>query len=297
MLIRTATIADIPQIQIIRNAVKENILSDPALVTDQDCEEFMMRRGKGWVCESNNIITGFAIADLQDNNIWALFVHPDFEGRGIGKSLHDHMLDWYFEQGKNNVWLGTAPHTRAEKFYRKAGWAATGIHGRGEIKFEMGREVWTQLNGSRHAIKQAMERLQYLCDTIPEILMQIEESHFSFKPAPGKWSKKEIVGHLIDSAANNHHRLVRGQFEETPVITYNQDQWNHHSHYQQMDGQQVIGFWTLYNKQLLSLIKLMPEGLLERTVSTGGTAPVTLGFLFSDYVAHLEHHLRQITNY
>ncbi|HPG12298.1 MAG TPA: GNAT family N-acetyltransferase [Chitinophagaceae bacterium] len=142
MRIRIAELNDIPQIQIVRNAVKENMLSDPSLVTDEDCKEFIIARGKGWVCEIDGTVVGFAIADLKENNIWALFIDPAFEKKGIGKQLHDVMLDWYFTQTKEAVWLGTAPGTRAEQFYRKAGWTETGIHGKGEIKFEMSYDDW-----------------------------------------------------------------------------------------------------------------------------------------------------------
>ena len=142
MTYREATKNDIPQIQIVRNSVKENQLSNPALVTDKDCEEFITVRGKGWVCEADNIIVGFSIADLQENNIWALFVHPDYEGRGIGRKLHDLMLDWYFGQTKKTVWLGTAPGTRAEEFYKRKGWKVVGTHGKGETKFEMSFTDW-----------------------------------------------------------------------------------------------------------------------------------------------------------
>lgn len=142
MNIREATIADIKQIQIVRNAVTENTLSDPGLVTDEDCAEYLTKRGKGWVCEIDDQIVGFSIVDLQDHNVWALFVTPGFDKRGIGKRLHDTMLDWYFSQTTTNLWLGTAPRTRAEAFYRKAGWTEIGPHGKGEVKFEMLYEDW-----------------------------------------------------------------------------------------------------------------------------------------------------------
>ena len=145
MIIREATIDDIKQIQIVRNTVKENALSNPDLVTDEDCKEFITVRGKGWVCEIDDRIVGFAIADLQGNNIWALFLDPRFEGNGIGQRLHTIMLNWYFTQTKNKVWLGTAFNTRAERFYRKAGWTEVGLHGTKEIKFEMTYEIWKQL--------------------------------------------------------------------------------------------------------------------------------------------------------
>ena len=146
MIIREAVIADIKQIQVVRNAVKENMLSSPNLVTDEDCEEFMTVRGKGWVCEIDNQIVGFSIVDLKDNNIWALFISPEFENKGIGRLLHDVMINWYFTQTKDTVWLGTAPNTRADIFYRKSGWTEIGTHGNGEVKFEMTFDNWESIN-------------------------------------------------------------------------------------------------------------------------------------------------------
>jgi GNAT superfamily N-acetyltransferase len=149
MIFREATITDIPQIQIVRNAVKENTLSDPNLVPDKDVEDFMFKRGKGWVCEMDNKIVGFAIADLVDDNIWALFLLPEVEHKGIGRQLHDMMLDWYFDQSKQKVWLGTSPGTRAEGFYKKAGWVAVGMHGKNEIKFEMTADQWANIKAGK----------------------------------------------------------------------------------------------------------------------------------------------------
>lgn len=153
MTIREAKIDDIKQIQIVRNSVTENTLSNPNLVTDIDCREFMFERGRGWVCEIDNQIVGFSIADLKDNNIWALFLLPEFEKKGIGKQLHNIMLDWYFSKTKSKVWLGTSPKTRAEFFYRKMGWIEAGTHGKGEIKFEMTFNDWTKIRG-QHNIDQ-----------------------------------------------------------------------------------------------------------------------------------------------
>ena len=142
MILREATIEDILQIQFVRNAVKENTLSDPALVPDKDVADYITNRGKGWVVLLNNEVAGFAIVDMKEHNIWALFVHPDHDKKGIGKQLHDVMLDWYFTQTDQTVWLGTAPGTRAETFYRMQGWKETGMHGKGEIKFEMEYKGW-----------------------------------------------------------------------------------------------------------------------------------------------------------
>jgi GNAT superfamily N-acetyltransferase len=149
MNIHVATTNDIQQIQVVRNAVKENTLSNPALVSDSDCEEFIHQRGKGWVCDINNTIVGFSIVDLKDHNVWALFLLPEYEGKGIGRQLHDIMIDWYFTQTKQTIWLGTAPKTRAEQFYRKAGWQEIGTHGKGEIKFEMGFDDWERMKKNK----------------------------------------------------------------------------------------------------------------------------------------------------
>ena len=144
MIFREALVGDIKNMQIVRNSVKENVLSDSSFVTDKDCENYITIRGKGWVCDIDNAVIGFAIADLEENNIWALFLQPGYEGKGIGKKLHDIMLDWYFSKTKEKVWLGTAPNTRAEMFYRKCGWKEVGKHGKGEIKFEMTYDDWKQ---------------------------------------------------------------------------------------------------------------------------------------------------------
>jgi GNAT superfamily N-acetyltransferase len=142
LIYREAIVADISQMQIVRNSVKENRLSDPALVPDKDVEDYIIRRGRGWICLINEVVVGFSIADLVDHNVWALFVQPGYDKKGIGKTLHDVMLNWYFNQTTATIWLGTAPGTRAENFYRKAGWKEVGMHGSKEIKFEMTLDEW-----------------------------------------------------------------------------------------------------------------------------------------------------------
>lgn len=142
MIFRTATIADIAQIQIVRNAVTQNVLSNPALVPDTDVENYITNRGKGWVCQIDETIVGFAIADLVDHNIWALFILPKVESKGIGKKLHQIMLDWYFLQTDTNVWLSTDTQSRAATFYTLQGWKAVGLYGTIETKFEMTKNDW-----------------------------------------------------------------------------------------------------------------------------------------------------------
>jgi GNAT superfamily N-acetyltransferase len=146
MIFREATIKDIDNYMLVRMAVKENVLNNPALVTKEDNIAYLTRDGKGWVCEIDDQIVGFSIVGLTQRNVWALFVHPEFEGKGIGQKLHDVMMDWYFNQTKDKIWLGTEQRTKAETFYKKRGWTEVGMHGNTETKFEMTFEDWLKSN-------------------------------------------------------------------------------------------------------------------------------------------------------
>lgn len=86
-------------------------------------------------------------------------------------------------------------------------------------------------------IHDAIAQLDYLCNTVPPLSLKVDDLDFNAKISADKWGKKEILGHLIDSATNNHHRFVRGQFEEHPEISYDQNNWNKYNYYQQLDTQ------------------------------------------------------------
>lgn len=145
-------------------------------------------------------------------------------------------------------------------------------------------------------IEKALNRLEYIINLTPKMLTEISEENMSTKPSPTKWSKKEIIGHLIDSATNNHQRFVRGQFENIPEISYDQNNWNEFSFYNQIESIQIISFWTIYNKQIIEIIKRIPKENLEKQIKIGDNI-LTLEFLIIDYVEHLEHHLKQIIEY
>ncbi|PWT74137.1 MAG: GNAT family N-acetyltransferase [Bacteroidetes bacterium] len=146
MIFREAQLSDIPRLYTLRISVKENRLSNLFLITVKDYENFLMYRGKGWVCEKDDQIRGFSIVDMEKNNVWALFVQPEFEGRGIGQKLLHMLLESYFEQKQENIWLSTGPKTRAEEFYRKFGWEQVGRLPNGETRFELSVGDWTKLN-------------------------------------------------------------------------------------------------------------------------------------------------------
>ncbi|MBK7969916.1 MAG: DinB family protein [Bacteroidetes bacterium] len=144
-------------------------------------------------------------------------------------------------------------------------------------------------------IEQALDKWNFLVENVPNVLIQINEDEMAKKVAFNKWSKKEILGHLIDSATNNHQRFVRGQFETVPEISYDQNNWNTFSYYQQIDSQQIITFWTIYNRQLIEIIKRIPSDNLKKMIRVGAKT-VTIENLVIEYIEHLEHHLNQLVN-
>lgn len=121
-LFRRAAHADIDAMSRIRLSVTENVLSDPRRVTRQMYEDFLDRRGRGWVAESDGHVVGFSYADRADGAIWALFVDSAFEGRGLARELLALATDWLFGLGFKEVMLTTTPHTRADRFYAGQGW-------------------------------------------------------------------------------------------------------------------------------------------------------------------------------
>jgi hypothetical protein len=123
----------------------------------------------------------------------------------------------------------------------------------------------------------------------------ISEEESSVRPSGGKWSKKEILGHLIDSATNNHQRFVRGQLgAEIKLPGYEQEAWVRSQAYQAESWQTLIQFWRLYNLHLIHLMENISQDKLMTTCFIGDNPPVSLEFIITDYVRHLRHHLEQI---
>ena len=143
-------------------------------------------------------------------------------------------------------------------------------------------------------IQSAIDRLRELCQTLPAALSKIPDEAFKAKPLAHKWSKQEVMGHLIDSATNNHHRFVRAQFENMPSIWYAQDNWNAGNFYQSLDKQHIISFWLVYNQHILAIIERLSAEQLELKCRCGGEEIYTLAFLINDYVQHIDHHLKQV---
>lgn len=150
--------------------------------------------------------------------------------------------------------------------------------------------------------------LQKIIDTASQKLAEIDDQELNQKPNPDKWSKKQILGHLIDSAYNNHQRFIRAEKQGNLIFSgYDPNDWVAKNNYDGRDAQEVVQTWRAANQHLALLIKHLPEELLKATtlehnffvigmkrIARGEVS--SLGYLIWDYIYHLEHHLVQIIN-
>ena len=142
-------------------------------------------------------------------------------------------------------------------------------------------------------------RLRQLTKHIPPLVYQLPEEVLTAKPNPGKWSKKEIVGHLVDSAINNHIRFVRLRFELSPLTIegYAQDDWVRAHQYQCWPTDVLLDAWRSQQQQITELMQQVSSEELQRNCQLSNGSLETFDWLYQDYVAHLEHHLHQIVSY
>ena len=137
-------------------------------------------------------------------------------------------------------------------------------------------------------------QLKTFIDQHVEALKLLPESDMVFKSAPGKWSKKEIIGHLIDSAQNNIRRFVVAQYEDSPSIVYNQDKWVTIVNYQQWNTNDLVNLWYLLNIQAAEILKNTCTEMAQRKCQTQELH--SLEWLAVDYIKHLRHHIHQVLN-
>lgn len=128
-----------------------------------------------------------------------------------------------------------------------------------------------------------------------EWLLGLEESLVRHKPNRDRWSIAEVVGHLIDSACNNHQRFIRAQESESLTFPkYEQNSWVEKNAYDSADWESLVELWFHYNMQLTRVIQKMEEEVLSNKCTIGPFDPCTLEWLVTDYLDHLKHHLVKI---
>src|SRR5665647_3327096 len=117
-------------------------------------------------------------------------------------------------------------------------------------------------------MEQTIQQLQSIIDNYSIQLKSVHEDEWEYKPNPAKWGKKEILGHLIDSAQNNIRRFIVAQYEDNPKITYAQDTWVAAANYQNYVTKDLIGLWVLLNKHICMILQNIPPGAEERLAET-----------------------------
>jgi hypothetical protein len=141
-------------------------------------------------------------------------------------------------------------------------------------------------------MKDIAQGIRKIVDDVSGRLVLMTSKEVSAKATPESWSKKEILGHLIDSAANNHQRFVRACYNAADGFPpYSQNDWVRIQQYNESDWDTLITLWTAYNRHLAHLIERLPQDALSITFDLGKGDPVTLEFIVKDYLRHLRHHV------
>jgi|SRR5215470_13343625 len=133
------------------------------------------------------------------------------------------------------------------------------------------------------------------CEAIRHSLLQVSEEVADRPWRAGGWTRKQVLGHMIDSAANNHQRFVRAALDGSYTGPfYAQEGWVTSHGYGEMDWSTLLRWWQTYHEILEAVVQRIPDEKLDATCRIGDDGPVTLRFLIEDYIAHQQHHLAQI---
>lgn len=156
------------------------------------------------------------------------------------------------------------------------------------------------------SLADALDDMRVTIEDASTRLLAMSEQECEVRREAGKWSAKEILGHLIDSAANNHPRFVTAQLKDDLIFEgYDQEAWVDRQRYHQSSWLELVTLWKAYNLHLLHVITSIPDDKLTRSCNrhslnkiawkiVGESEPATLEYLILDYIDHMKHHLRQI---
>lgn len=150
------------------------------------------------------------------------------------------------------------------------------------------------------------DRLRKIVHDVTPILYARSEEEVDARSAPDGWNARQVIGHLIDSASNNHQRFVRAQFSDELVFPgYDGEQWVAVQRYADAEWSTLVALWASFNQHIAHVVANVPDSLLQQPRRKHNlhelawkrvpeTEPATLGYFIADYVGHLEHHLEQI---
>ncbi|GGJ49173.1 DinB family protein [Virgibacillus salexigens] len=142
-------------------------------------------------------------------------------------------------------------------------------------------------------MENVLQSISYWIDKVPEELMKLDEEECCIKPSLTKWSKKEILGHLCDSAIVNIERFIKIQYEAEPykITGYNQDKWVELQNYQVVPVKDILERWICLNKQVIRIIEAIDDEKLHINCDIGNSELKPLSWLINDYLEHMEHHI------
>lgn len=143
-------------------------------------------------------------------------------------------------------------------------------------------------------MENSIQQLQSIIENYAGHLQKLTEDEWSYKPNPAKWSKKEVLGHLIDSAQNNIRRFIVAQYDDKPKIVYAQDNWVAAANYQNYITADLINLWVLLNKHICIVLENIPKDVYENLCDAGKIHSIE--WLAEDYNKHVLHHLHQLLN-
>ena len=144
-------------------------------------------------------------------------------------------------------------------------------------------------------MKKVAKHLKETIELVAPLLQDITDDEAAVKPKPEKWSKKEILGHLLDSACNNQQKFLRTMMApDVQFVGYQQDEWVELQKYNDVKWKTLIKWWERTNEHLAHIIKNAKKDTLQHTIKIVNDGPFTLEFIMTDYVEHLKHHLKQI---
>lgn len=144
-------------------------------------------------------------------------------------------------------------------------------------------------------MKNVIDGINYWIYYVPKEIKRMSEIDVTKRPSPTKWSKKEILGHLCDSAIMNIERFIKIQYEKQPYVlpTYNQDEWVAKQNYQDTPIEEILTLFYVLNKQIIAIINNIPDEKRSYLCDIGNNELNTLEWLIQDYYDHMEHHLKK----